>query len=214
MSQLIDLFRHLPEHLQMWAASYGMGLYIILFLIIFAETGLVVTPFLPGDSLLFAAGAVVAIHAGEGLNIWTMTGILILAAVLGDAVNYRVGAWMATRLFNGQEARWLNRKHLDRTREFYDRHGGKTIVLARFIPIVRTYAPFVAGLSGMKYTAFLAFNVMGAVTWISSFLFLGYFFGNIPQVKSNFTYVILAIIVISVLPIVWEWWRARQHRRT
>lgn len=208
MSALWDLFHNLPGHLEMWANNYGPGLYVILFLIIFAETGLVVTPFLPGDSLLFATGAIVALGI-PGVNLPTMIILLVVAAILGDWVNYHVGRWMAPKLFKGYESKWLNRKHLERTKEFYDRHGGKTIILARFIPIVRTYAPFVAGMSGMSYRNFAVFNVAGGIVWIASFLSLGYFFGNLPAVKSNFQYVILAIIVLSVLPVFVEFIRAR-----
>lgn len=209
LQELISLFHNLPEHLSLWAQNYGTGLYIILFLIIFAETGLVVAPFLPGDSLLFATGALLALDL-PGLNIIAMMAILIAAAVLGDLVNYYVGKWMAPKLFGEGQARWLNKKHLEKTREFYDKHGGKTIILARFMPIVRTYAPFVAGMSGMKYSEFFAFNVVGAIVWISSFLCMGYFFGNIPTIKANFQYVILAIIVVSFMPLVIEYFKARR----
>lgn len=204
-----DLFHDLPGHLHMWASAYGMGLYVILAVIIFAETGLVVTPFLPGDSLLFATGALLALGL-PNLNLPTMMLVLVVAAVIGDWVNYHVGKWMAPRLFQNYEARWLNKKHLDKTKDFYDRHGGKTIILARFIPIVRTYAPFVAGMSGMRYTSFAVYNVTGAIAWICSFLGLGFFFGNLPFIKSNFQYVVMAIIVLSFMPIVIEFLRARQ----
>ena len=181
----------------MWAVDYGVGLYAILFLIIFAETGLVVTPLLPGDSLLFAVGALLSMHL-PGLEIWVMIPLLWSAALTGDVVNYHVGQWIAPKLFKDYNARWLNRKHLDRTQEFYKKHGGKTVIMARFMPIVRTYAPFVAGLSGMKFREFMMYSVTGGFAWISSFLLLGYFFGNIPAIKSNFQYVILAIVVISL----------------
>lgn len=207
--QFIDFFQHIPEHLQIWALEYGMGLYAILALIIFAETGLIVTPFLPGDSLLFAAGAVISLQI-PGLELTTMCLILTLAAFFGDMVNYHVGKWMAPRLFKSYEARWLNKKHLEKTTDFYAKYGGKTIILARFVPIIRTYAPFVAGLSGMKYSTFFVYNIVGGAIWVTSFLCLGYFFGNMPVIKSNFQYVILAIIVISVLPIVIEFWRERR----
>lgn len=193
----------------MWALDYGIGLYIILWLIIFAETGLIVTPFLPGDSLLFATGAIIALGL-PGLNIWMMIFALLSAAIIGDMVNYHVGKWMAPKLFKGYKAKWLNKKHLDKAHEFYEKHGGKAIVLARFVPIIRTYAPFVAGMSGMRYSYFVIYNVSGGLVWVASFLLLGYFFGNIPVIKSNFQYVILAIIVISVMPIVIEFWRARR----
>lgn len=202
------LFHNLPDHLSIWAQQYGAGLYIILFLIIFAETGLVVTPFLPGDSLLFATGALLALNI-PGLNIYYMIPLLVMAAIIGDLVNYYVGRWMAPKLFQSIESRWLNKTHLKRTRDFYEQHGGKTIVLARFMPIVRTYAPFVAGMSGMNYGEFFAYNVVGAVVWIASFLSLGFFFGNIPAIKSNFQYVIVAIIVLSFMPLAVEYLRSR-----
>lgn len=210
IQQLLDLFKDIPGHLQIWAIDYGRGLYAILALIIFAETGLIVTPFLPGDSLLFAAGAILALDL-PGMDLTSMCFILTLAAFFGDMVNYHVGKWMAPKLFYNQEARWLNRKHLDRTREFYDKHGGKTIILARFIPIIRTYAPFVAGLSGMSYREFFIYNIVGGAIWVVSFLCLGYFFGNMPFVKTNFQYVILGIIVVSVLPVVYEFFKARRE---
>ena len=209
MELIIDIFQNLPTYLHAWATAYGSGLYIILFLIIFAETGLVVTPFLPGDSLLFATGALLSLNV-PGLNVGTMIILLVIAAILGDWVNYHVGKWTAPKLFRGYESRWLNRKHLEKTKEFYDRHGGKTIILARFIPIVRTYAPFVAGMSGMSYRQFAMYNVIGGVVWIVSFILLGYFFGNLPVVKSNFQYVILGIIVVSVMPVVVEFIKARR----
>jgi membrane-associated protein len=207
--QLLDLFRHMPEHLEIWAFHYGIGLYGILFLIIFAETGLVVTPFLPGDSLLFATGALLSLNL-PNLYLVPMILVLLGAALLGDTVNFHVGRFMAPRLFKSNSAKWLNLRHLDRTREFYDRHGGKTIVLARFMPIIRTYAPFVSGLSGMKYARFFLFSFAGGAVWISSFLCMGYFFGNLPAVKSNFHYVILAIIVVSLAPVVLELVKARR----
>ncbi len=211
MALLLDFFNNLPAYLQAWAASYGSGLYVILFLIIFAETGLVVTPILPGDSLLFATGALLALGL-PGLDVWVMILLLIVAAILGDLVNYHVGKWVAPRIFSsGESIRWLNQKHLQKTQEFYDRHGGKAIILARFVPIVRTYAPFVAGMSAMDPKKFFSFNVIGGVVWISSFILLGYFFGNIPAIKSNFQYVILGIMVVSVLPIVFEFLKARRR---
>lgn len=208
-AQFLDLFHNLPAHLQLWATDYGAGLYIILGLIIFCETGLIFMPLLPGDSLLFATGALLAMGL-PGLDIFTMCLILSVCAVVGDMVNYHVGKWMAPRLFKTYEARWLNRKHLDRTHQFYEKHGGKTIIFARFVPIVRTYAPFVAGLSGMSYSNFFLYNFVGGVTWIVSFTCLGYFFGNLPGIKENFQYVIIAILVVSVLPVVFEFIRARR----
>lgn len=206
----IDFFQHLPTYLHMWAVEYGSGLYWILAAIVFCETGLVVTPFLPGDSLLFAAGAIIAMHL-PGIDLLTMCIVLTAAAILGDLVNYHFGKWIGPKVFvEGKQARWLNRKHLDKTREFYIKHGGKTIILARFIPIVRTYAPFVAGMSGMRYAQFLAYNVVGGAVWVVSFLVIGYFFGNLPFVKSRFQYIILGIIIVSVLPVVFEIWKARR----
>lgn len=211
-SQMMNLLTHVPEHLQMWSLEYGRGLYVILFLIIFAETGLIVTPFLPGDSLLFAVGALLA-YDMPGLDLPTMCVLLIVAAFLGDMVNYHVGKWMGPRIFKHEEGRWLNRKHLQKTHEFYEKYGGKTIILARFVPIIRTYAPFVAGMGAMKYSVFFVYNIIGGVIWIVSFLCLGYYFGNMPVIKSNFQYVILGIIVVSVLPIVIEFWRERRKSR-
>lgn len=211
MALVLDFFNNLPAYLEAWATAYGTGLYIILFLIIFCETGLVVTPILPGDSLLFATGALVA-HV-SGLDIWTMILLLSVAAILGDFVNYRVGKWVAPRIFgSGKEIRWLNRDHLRKTEEFYVKYGGKAIILARFVPIVRTYAPFVAGMASMNPKKFLSYNVVGGIVWITSFTLLGYFFGNIPAVKKNFQYVILGIIIVSVLPIVYEFIKARRQR--
>lgn len=212
MHLILDIFQNLPTHLHMWAVSYGMGLYVILFLIIFCETGLVVTPILPGDSLLFATGALLSMDL-PGLSIWVMIPVLIVAAILGDFVNYRIGQWAAPRLFTSRLSRWLNKKHLEQTEEFYRKHGGKTVVLARFVPIVRTYAPFVAGMGAMEFSKFISFNIIGGVVWITSFTALGYFFGQIPAIKSNFQYVILGIIVVSVLPIVFEFMRARRPAR-
>jgi membrane-associated protein len=205
VSTFIDIIRHLPEHLQAWAQLYGAGLYGILALVIFAETGLVVTPFLPGDSLLFAAGAILALGI-PGLSLPVMCLVLILAAFTGDLVNYHVGRWARPRLEN---LRWLNRRHLERTHEFYARHGGKTIILARFVPIVRTYAPFVAGLGGMPLRRYITFCLTGGTAWITLFTGLGFFFGNIPGVRKNFELVILAIIGVSILPIVFEYVRAK-----
>lgn len=212
MSFLLDILQNMPTYLHLWAVDYGIGLYFIVAAIIFAETGLVVTPILPGDSLLFAIGALLALDL-PGLNIFVMIGILILAALTGDTVNYFLGQWMAKRLFT-TEARWLNRKHLERTQEFYAKHGGKTIIIARFMPIVRTYAPFVAGLSGITYRKFIGFSITGGVAWISLFTLAGYFFGNIPSVKTNFHYAILAICMISVAPVIIEYFKSRREVRS
>lgn len=209
---LVDLFLHLDRHLAELAQALGPWLYFLLFAIVFCETGLVVTPFLPGDSLLFAVGALASIP-DSGLSIWLIGALLIAAAVLGDAVNYAVGAYIGPRVFSSEESRWLNRRHLQRTHEFYEKYGGKTIILARFVPIVRTFAPFVAGVGSMTYTRFAVYNVTGAVAWVSSFLLAGYFFGQLPFVKQSFHLVILGIIVVSVIPVVVEFVRARREAR-
>jgi len=206
ISWFADLLLHLDDHLAEIIGQYGTWTYLILFLIVFAETGLVVTPFLPGDSLLFAAGT----FAGMGaLDPWLLFLLLSVAGIAGDTVNYWVGRWVGPRAFSGN-VRWLRQDYLDRTEKFYEKHGGKTIVLARFIPIVRTFAPFVAGVGQMHYGRFLAYNVGGAIVWVGLFVLAGYLFGNIPIVRDNFTAVIMAIIVLSVLPVVVEGWRARR----
>lgn len=205
VNQLIDLFLHLDKHLSVIIQDFGVWTYLLLFLVIFLETGLVITPFLPGDSLLFTAGT----FAGMGvLNVWVLFISLSLAAVLGDTVNYWIGHYIGPRAFSG-DIRFLKREYLDRTHDFYERHGGKTIILARFIPIIRTFAPFVAGIGAMSYSHFLTYNVVGGVLWVGLFVFGGYFFGNLPFVQNNFTYVVLAIIFISVLPGVIEFIRDR-----
>lgn len=212
ISQIIDVVLHLDAHLNAWATMLGPWLYLMLFGIVFAETGLVVTPFLPGDSLLFAVGALCAIE-GSPLNIAAMMALLIAAAVLGDAVNYQVGERIGPRVFKSETSRWLNRKHLEYTQRFYEKHGGKTIIIARFVPIVRTFVPFVAGIGQMTYARFLAYNVIGGFLWIYFFTYAGFAFGNQPFVQKNFKLVILAIIFLSVLPIAIEfakeWRRAR-----
>ena len=209
LQQVLDLFLHLDQHLNEWAGVLGPWLYLVLFLIVFCETGLVVTPFLPGDSLLFAVGALCSIE-GSPLSLPLMAFLLITAAVLGDAVNYAIGNYLGPMVFSSDRARLLNRRHLQRTHEFYERHGGKTIFLARFVPIIRTFAPFVAGIGRMSYRYFAAYNVSGAITWVLSFLLAGYWFGQLPTVKRNFHIVILAIIVISLMPMVIEYLRARR----
>jgi membrane-associated protein len=208
LRSIIDLFLHLDDHLGRVISQYQTWTHLILFLIVFAETGLVVTPFLPGDSLLFAAGTFAAL--GE-LDVRLVVFLLILAAVIGDTVNYWVGAWVGPRAFSGR-VRWLRKDYLDRTHAFYEKHGGKTIILARFVPIIRTFAPFVAGVGAMNYGQFLLYNVVGAVLWVGIFVLGGFFFGNIPVVRENFTVVILAIIAISVMPIAYEALRARRSR--
>jgi membrane-associated protein len=211
-SRLYELLRHLGEDDRWRAMVDYIGqptLYLLLFVIIFAETGLVVTPFLPGDSLLFAAGAIGARHA-IGINLPLLTAVLIVAAVAGDAVNYWIGYRLGPAVFNREDSRLLNKKHLLRAQEFYEKYGGKTIILARFVPIVRTFAPFVAGVGRMNFLRFWVFNITGAVLWVLICILSGYFFGQFDAVKKHFELVIVAIIVISVLPMAWEFWRARR----
>jgi membrane-associated protein len=210
LAHALDLFLHLDVHLAEWASLLGPWLYGLLFLIVFCETGLVVTPFLPGDSLLFAAGALCAL-AGSGLHVGALAPLLVLAAVGGDAVNYAVGSYLGPAVFTSERSRLFNRRHLERTHEFYARYGGKTIFLARFVPIVRTFAPFVAGIGSMRYSHFAAYNATGGIAWVTSFLLAGYWFGQIPTVKRNFHIVILAIIAISVTPMLVEYLRARRR---
>jgi membrane-associated protein len=205
---IVDLFLHLDDHLSEVITRYGGWTHLILFLIVFAETGLVVTPFLPGDSLLFAAGTFAALGA---LDVRMIVVLLIVAAIVGDTVNYWVGAWIGPRAFSGR-VRWLRQDYLDRTHAFYEKHGGKTIILARFVPIIRTFAPFVAGVGAMSYGKFITYNVVGAVLWVGLFVLGGYYFGNIPVVRQNFTLVILAIIALSVMPIAIEALKARRSR--
>ncbi len=210
MLWLWDFAVHLDAHLANFVAAYGAWVYALLFLIVFCETGLVVTPFLPGDSLLFVVGA---LAAAGGMDIAIVMLVLISAALCGDNVNYFFGRWAGPRVFQVREARWLNHRHLERSQAFYARHGGKTIVMARFVPIVRTFAPFVAGVGRMFYPRFLAFSVGGAILWVVSLCLAGYYFGNIPIVKKNLTVVIMGIIVLSVLPVALSWWNTRTARR-
>ena len=208
LKHLIDIMLHLQEHLQQITQDYGGWVYGILFVIIFCETGLVVTPFLPGDSLIFAVGALAADPA-SGLNLWIGGGIIFIAAVFGDTVNYSIGKFAGENLAR-RFPRIIKQKHLDVTNEFFEKYGGKTIILARFVPIVRTFAPFVAGSGAMNYRRFMFFNVIGAALWVGLILPAGWFFGNIPIVKSNFELVVIGIIVVSVLPMVYEIWKARR----
>jgi membrane-associated protein len=204
---LFDLFLHLDEYMAGIIQQYGTWTYGILFLVVFMETGFVVTPFLPGDSLLFAAGT----FAGLGsLNVWLLMVLLIIAAIAGDTVNYWIGHYMGDRAYN---VKWIKKEYLDRTHAFFEKHGGKTIFLARFVPIVRTFAPFVAGMGRMSYGYFISYNVFGGIVWVVSFTLLGYFFGNLEFVKRNFELVIIAIILISVLPAVWEALKARREMK-
>lgn len=208
LGAIIDFILNIDQHLQVLAADYGLWIYAILFLIIFCETGLVVTPLLPGDSLLFAAGGLAAI--GE-MNVHLMVVILVIAAVLGDATNFYIGKYFDHRLFANPNSKIFRRSYLEKTHAFYTKHGGKTIILARFVPIVRTFAPFVAGMSNMNYAQFSRYNIIGALLWVPIFSYLGYFFANIPIVRDNLSLVLIAIILLSVLPGVIEIVR---HRRS
>src|SRR5437667_1677225 len=205
-----DLAVHLDVHLAAFVQDHGVWVYGLLFLIVFCETGLVVTPFLPGDSLLFTVGAL-ASERNSPLNLTVVAVLLCIAAIAGDSVNYAIGYRIGPHVFTREEARFLNRKHLLRTQEFYEKYGGKTIILARFIPIIRTFAPFVAGIGKMRYGRFVFFNITGGILWVLSFLLGGYYFGKIPVVERNFPLVILALIVISCLPPVVEYLRSRRQ---
>jgi membrane-associated protein len=202
-----DLILHLDRHLLELAQSYGLWVYAVLFVIVFLETGVVVTPFLPGDSLLFVAGTIAA--AGE-LNIHSLVLLLIAAAIAGDSLNYAIGRYLGPRVFRFDDSRFFKRAYVDRTHAFFERHGGKAIILARFVPIIRTYAPFVAGIGAMHYRRFLMFNVTGAVLWVALLGYAGFFFGNLPLVRNNLTAVILGIIVLSIMPGIIEFWRAKR----
>jgi membrane-associated protein len=208
--QLIDYFLHLDKYLLQGAGQLGSWLYVALFLVIFCETGLVVTPFLPGDSLLFAVGALAAAE-GSTLSLPLLAVLLLVAAIGGDAVNYAIGHVLGPKVFHREDSWWLHKKHLARAQAFYERYGGKAIFLSRFVPIVRTFAPFVAGIGRMSYRRFAAWNVLGGLVWVEAFLFAGFFFGNQPVIKRNFHYVIVAIIAISIIPIVVEFVRARRQ---
>ncbi len=207
VSFLLDLFLHLDKHLSAVILQYGTWTYGLLFFVIFMETGFVVTPFLPGDSLIFAAGTFAALGS---LNVWLLFLLLALAAVGGDTVNYWIGHFLGERAYH---IKWIKKEYLDRTHAFFEKYGGKTIFLARFVPIVRTFAPFVAGIGRMSYLYFFSYNVFGGVVWVALFTFAGYFFGNIPFIRDNFSMVIIAIIVISVLPMAYEAWRSRSARK-
>ena len=207
LTHIIDVILHIDKYLNTIAADYGLWTYFILFLIIFCETGFVVTPFLPGDSLLFAAGA---LSAGSVLNPHLMAGLLIAAAFIGDNVNYWIGRRVGPAIFERDHIRFFKKEHLLKAHAFYEKHGGKTIILARFVPIIRTFAPFVAGIARMTYPKFQAYNIVGAVVWVALFIYSGYFFGNLPFIKRNFSVVILVIIIISVLPGLIEYLR---HKR-
>lgn len=208
IKDFIDLFLHLDTHLNTVILDYGMWTYLILFVIVFCETGLVVTPILPGDSLLFAAGA---FAASGSLDLTWLLLLLTSAAVLGDAVNYAVGHFMGPKVFSQQDSRIFKKEYLDRTHQFYEKYGGKTIIIARFVPIVRTFAPFVAGVGSMTYAKFASYNIIGGVVWVGVCVLAGYAFGNLPVVKENFTLVILGIIFVSILPGIIEYCRQRQQ---
>jgi len=207
LKNLLDIFLHVDDQLAAIIAQYGAWTYALLFLVIFMETGFVVTPFLPGDSLLFAAGTFAALGA---MNVWALLGLLMIAAVGGDTVNYWIGHYLGERAYS---SKWVKKEYVERTHAFFEKHGGKTIFLARFVPIVRTFAPFVAGAGRMSYRYFFSYNVLGGIVWVALFTLAGYFFGAIPFVKDNFELVIIAIILISVLPAVWEAWKARRESR-
>jgi membrane-associated protein len=208
LKHFVDLVLHLDKHLDGLVAQFGPWLYVIVFLIIFCETGLVVTPFLPGDSLLFALGALAA--RPDGLNVWVLVLVLLVAAILGDTVNYWIGHYLGEKLPR-RFPRLVKAEHLRRTHDFYERYGGKTIIIARFVPIVRTFAPFVAGAGSMTYSRFMLFNVTGALLWVGLLVPAGYFFGNLTVVRENFSLVVLVIIFLSILPAIIEFWRERRR---
>lgn len=210
LTGIIDIFLHLDRHLNELIAAYGVWTYAILFLVIFAETGLVIAPFLPGDSLLFAAGTFAALGS---LDPWWLTILLSAAAILGDSLNYALGKYIGPRAFQNPNSRIFRKEYLDRTHRFYERYGGRTIIIARFVPIVRTFAPFVAGIGTMSYGRFMSFNVTGGIGWVAILVWTGYLFGNIPFVRRNFGLVVIAIIILSTVPIALEWlkhWRAKK----
>ena len=207
INKMMDFFLHMDAYLAQIIATYGVWTYAILFTVIFIETGLVIFPFLPGDLLLFAAGTFAALGA---LNIWFLMGLLMVAAVLGDTVNYSIGHYLGERAYN---IKWIKKEYLDKTHAFFEKHGGKAIFLARFVPIVRTFAPFVAGIGKMDYSYFITYNLTGGVTWVALFTLLGYFFGNLEFVQKNFELVIIAIILISVVPMGYEWMKARREKK-
>lgn len=211
MSQILDIFLHLDTYLNAWAASAGGWLYVGLFAIVFCETGLVITPFLPGDSLLFACGALAASEK-SGINLSILIPVVFLAAALGDFCNYEIGKWLGPKVFSQEKSRLLNKNHLLKAHAFYEKYGGKTIILARFIPIIRTFAPFVAGIGKMTYVRFASYNLIGAAAWVALFVLGGYYFADLPIVKTRFHYVIVAIILISILPAVIEYWRERRKK--
>lgn len=207
LQTLLDLFLHLDKHLAEFTAEHGVWVYALLALVVFCETGLVVTPFLPGDSLLFVVGT---LAAGGMVDFGTAAAVVFVSAVIGDSVNYAIGNAIGPRVYSRPDSRWLRQEHLARTRTFFERHGGKTIVLARFVPIVRTFAPFVAGVGSMQYRRFFAYNVFGAAVWVLLFMTAGVLFGQIPWVKSNLTFIALGIVAVSLLPVALHWLQARR----
>lgn len=211
ISHFIDLFLHLDKHLGELVKEYGTWTYLVLFIIVFCETGLVVTPILPGDSLLFAAGAIAALGS---LNPHLLVVLLTIAAVLGDAVNYQIGRYVGPAVFKKEDSRFFKRAHLEKTHAFYERYGGKTIIIARFVPIVRTFAPFIAGVGQMSYKQFALYNVVGAILWVVIGVYAGYLFGGLEIVKENFSLIIIAIVLISLLPAVFEFWRAKREKKS
>lgn len=211
MMTFFESLLHIDEYLLQIVNQYGAATYFLLFAIIFAETGLVFFPFLPGDSLLFASGAIASMGA---LNIWILLPLLWIAAVLGDTVNYWIGHYFGEKIINSKKIPLIKPSHIAKTEEFYEKHGAKMIVLARFVPIVRTFAPFVAGIGKMDYHTFISYNIIGATLWILLFTLLGYFFGTLPIVQNNFELVIVVIILISVVPMIYEWWKEKQKSKT
>ena len=210
LASLIDFILHIDQHLIELTQTYGLWIYAILFLIMFCETGLVVTPFLPGDSLLFAAGAVAALG---GMNVHMAAALLLAAAVIGDAANFAIGKYFGEKLFAKPDSRVFKREYLDKTHAFYEKYGGKTIILARFVPIVRTFAPFVAGMGDMHYGRFIRYNIIGALMWVGLLTYAGYFFGELPVVKNNFGLVVIGIIAVSVLPMAVEIAKAKWGKK-
>ena len=210
MSSLVNIILHLDAHLLEWIAMFGPWFYVVMFLIIFCETGLVVTPFLPGDSLLFALGALAALD--QGLDLWLLLISLTLAGILGDTVNYHIGKYLGVKVFD-KDSRFFKKKYLDQTKAFYDHWGSFTVVAARFAPIARTFAPFVAGIGSMNYKRFLAYNILGAIAWVFSFILAGYFFGNLPVVKRNFHIVIFGVILVSMLPMLAPWIKSKLAKK-
>ncbi|MCL2022236.1 MAG: DedA family protein [Betaproteobacteria bacterium] len=215
LAYFLDIVLHLDRHLALLLADYGLWIYLILFIIIFSETGFVVTPFLPGDSLLFVAGALAALggEAANGMNIWILTFSLAAAAILGNMLNYQIGRFLGARVFKWEKSRFFNREALIKTHDFYVRHGGKTLVISRFLPIFRTFAPFVAGIGRMDYGAFCLYNMCGALLWVFSLCFAGYWFGNLAWVQKNLSLIIVGIIVVSLLPLLFAWGKQKMAEK-